>query len=132
MQYAVAAFYILFDVYIVVIKIIFGNSITGTGKANNRPFAADGADLRRFDSGHHVGSAALHFALDTGCRQRGNRQLQKDSEDQNPCRNSFDSSHLYFPLKCGKQGCPSCAANNVLIASGHTTDLFHRGFTAKT
>ena len=49
-------------------------------------------------AGHHVSGAALYLALDAGCCKGGNRQRQKDREGQNPCRNSFDSSHLYFPL----------------------------------
>ena len=97
MQHAGAVLDVLLDARIVIFVVICGNSVTGTGKTDNCPFAADGADLRRFDSGHHIGGAALYFILDAGRRQRGNRQRQKDREGQNPC-NSFGSSHLYFPL----------------------------------
>ena len=98
MQHAGAVLDVLLHARIVIFIVICGNRIAGTGKTDNCPFAADGADLRRFDSGHHIGGAALYLALDAGRRQRGNRQRQKDREGQNPCRNSFDSSHLYFPL----------------------------------
>ena len=98
MQHAVAVFDVLFNARVIFIVIICGNGIPRTGKTDNCPFAADGADLRRFDSGHHISGAALYFILDAGCRQCGNGQRQKDCKGQNPSRNSFDSSHLYFPL----------------------------------
>ena len=97
-QHAGAVFDVLLDARVVIVKVIRGDRIAGTGQADDGPLAADGADLRRFDSGHHIGGAALYFILDVGRRQRGNRQRQKDREGQNPCGNSFDSSHLYFPL----------------------------------
>ena len=97
MQHAGAVLDVLLNARIVIFVVICGNSVTRTGKTDNCPFAADGADLRGFDSGHHIGGAALYFILDARCRQRGNSQRQKDREGQNPC-NSFGSSHLYFPL----------------------------------
>ena len=98
MQHAGAVLDVLLHARIVIIVVICGNRIAGTGKTYDCPFAADGADHRCLDSGHHISGAALYFILDAGCRQRGNGQRQQDREGQNPCGDSFDSSRLYFPL----------------------------------
>ena len=62
-QHAGAVFDVLLDARVVIVKVIRGDRIAGTGQADDGPLAADGADLRRFDGGEHVGGAALQLSL---------------------------------------------------------------------
>ena len=57
MQHAGAALDVLLDAHVVIFKIICRNSVTGTSKTDNCPFAADGADFRRLHGREHKSGA---------------------------------------------------------------------------
>ena len=98
MQHAVAVFDILFNARVIFIVIICGNRIPGTGKTNNCPFAADGADLGRFYCGHHKSGAALYLALDAGRCKGGNGQRKEDGKRQNQRCKLANLLHIIIPL----------------------------------
>ena len=98
MQHAGAVLDVLLDARIVIFIVICGNSVTGTSKTDNCPFAADGADLRRFDSGHHIGGAALYFILDAGRCKCGNSQREQDGKRQNQRCKFTNLLHILIPL----------------------------------
>ena len=101
MQHARAVFHILFNARVIFVVIVCGNGIPRTGKTDNCPFAADGADLRRFDGGEHVGGAALQFALDAGGGQGRGGQRGEDAERQDEGGEFTDFLHHGSLLRCG-------------------------------
>ena len=101
MQHAGAVFDVLLDARVVIVKVIRGDRIAGTGQADDGPLAADGADLRRFDGGEHVGGAALQFALDAGGGQGRGGQRGEDAERQDEGGEFTDFLHHGSLLRCG-------------------------------
>ena len=100
-QHAGAVFDVLLDARVVIVKVIRGDRIAGTGQADDGPLAADGADLRRFDGGEHVGGAALQFALDAGGGQGRGGQRGEDAERQDEGGEFTDFLHHGSLLRCG-------------------------------
>ena len=98
MQHARAVLDVLLDARIVIFIVICGNRIAGTSKTDNCPFAADGADLRRFDCGHHVSGAALYLALDAGRCKCGNSQREQDGKRQNQRCKFTNLLHILISL----------------------------------
>ena len=98
MQHAGAVFDVLLDARVVIVKVIRGDRIAGTGQADDGPLAADGADLRRFDGGHHVSGAALYLALDAGRCKCGNSQREQDGKRQNQRCKFTNLLHILIPL----------------------------------
>ncbi len=100
-QHAGAVFDVLLDARVVIVKVIRGERIAGTGQADDGPLAADGADLRHFDGGEHIGGAALQLALDAGGGQDRGGQRDEDAERQDEGGEFTDFLHHGSLLRCG-------------------------------